>query len=57
MGFVKIGDDMPVTNYIDDDGIVICPECDGPIVTVAIDEDNNIKTACKCQNPDIEDIE
>lgn len=47
--FKKVGENLPVINYVDDDGIIICPDCQEPFVTIAIDENDNIETICKCK--------
>ena len=40
--FKKVGDNMPIINHIDDDGIVLCPECQEPLVIIAMDQDAKI---------------
>jgi hypothetical protein len=57
MGFVKVGDNMPVINYVDDDGIIVCPDCQEPFITIAIDENDNIETVCKCKHPEVEQLD
>ena len=54
--FKKIGEDLPVINYLDDDGIVICPDCQEPLVVIAMDEDE-VKTICKCKHPEVEQLD
>jgi hypothetical protein len=58
MGFVKVGDNVPVSGYIDVEGEVAeCPECNKPLVVVAVDEDNNVNLVCKCKNPELEQLD
>jgi len=57
MGFVKVGDNMPVVNYIEDDEVAVCPDCNRPLVTIAIDEDDSIKIVCKCKHPELEQLD
>jgi hypothetical protein len=55
--FKKVGDNMPIINHIDDDGIVLCPECQEPLVVIAMDQNGDIETVCKCEYPELEELE
>ena len=54
MAFIKTGDPMPVTNYIDDDGAILCSKCQEPMVAVAINEDDYMNIVCSCEYPEVE---
>ena len=55
MAFIKTGDPMTITNFINDDDIVVtCKTCHEPLTTVVIDEDDGIKVACSCEYPEVE---
>ena len=49
MGFVKVGDDVPVINYYDDNlEKVICEECGKPVITAEINDEES-KLICECE--------
>lgn len=58
MAFVKRGDPLPVTSYVDFDNdspkVVLCPKCEQPMTVIVInEEENKNKLTCKC-NADLE---
>lgn len=58
MGFVKIGDPMPITGAIDPkqgDEQALCPKCNKPLVSFGFDESGeNWTLICdECDNPEI----
>jgi len=57
MAFVKVGDPIKISNIIKDDEPAICPYCNEPMITISIDENDNAEVVCKCNHPEIEDLD
>lgn len=53
MGFIKVGDNMPVISYNDAEDKILCPTCNQPMTVVAIKEDDNLELVCQCEKPEI----
>ena len=55
MGFIKVGDSMPVEGYVDtkSNTKILCPQCDLPMTVIAVKEDDNLELVCQCEQPEI----
>ena len=51
MGFIKIGDPMPINGALEpkDGSTIKCPQCDLPMTVVSIKEDDSLELICKCK--------
>ena len=53
MGFIKVGDNMPVIGYTDAEDKILCQTCEQPMTIIAVKEDDNLELVCQCEQPGI----
>lgn len=55
--FKKTGENLPVINYLDDDGSIVCQECGELFVTAELNEEGGMDLVCECQQAEMEQID
>lgn len=55
MAFIKVGDEVPITECFDEDGEVqVCPACGEELHVIYVDEDSNQLVCDHCSHRNFE---